>query len=60
MTERRSRMKKKEYSKPESKIEALMTEELCASGVPQTEKVSATITISSDDWELDNGVVDIF
>ena len=53
-------MKKKEYSKPESKIEALMTEELCASGVPQTEKVSATITISSDDWELDNGVVDIF
>ncbi len=53
-------MKKKEYSKPESKIEALMTEELCASGVLQPEKVNATITISSGDWEPDDGVVDIF
>ncbi len=51
---------KKEYRKPEFQVAALAAEDICASGVPQPEKVSATITISSGDWELDEGVVDIF
>ena len=51
---------KKEYRKPEFQVAALAAEDICASGVPQPGQVSATITISSGEWELDEGVVDIF
>ena len=51
---------KKEYRKPEFQVAVLAAEDICASGVPQPGQVSATITISSDDWVSDDGVVDIF